>query len=408
MKIAAHKRKIIFVFLAILFISLFFRYAQRAPKRKYCDFRVYYATAERFLAKDDIYSRPDEAITPFKYSPMFALLVAPLAFVSQKCASLIFFTISFFSLLAVFILSKKLIVKEPVTFKQRLLLYIVPAVFTSRFIFAVLDSGQVTNIIFFLVVLGLYLLEKKKEVLSAASIGLSTMFKYTSGLFLPYFVFRKKIKVVLFVIFSAALYCILPALHVGISQEATYLKKWLPFISETSLDKGSWYDPKNQSLYSFVLRIAGMDSPFRLIAKLTLWQGLAVAFLIGAFIYLLILIKAKKQNSSNRIDYALLFLCMALFNPNAWLANFVVFVFAYMVILYHIILTRYKDRLSLALMILSFMIASWFSESMVGDNLQKFFESLSTVTIGALLLVFVLLRLKFSSKTAALLPSNQT
>jgi len=400
-KIAPRRRIVIFSILAILFISLFFRYAARAPKRHYCDFRVYYATAQRFAAKDDIYSRPLESITPFKYSPMFAFLVAPLASVSQKNASLIFFSVSFFALVIAFVLSKRLIVREPVTFAQRLLLYGIPAVFTSRFIFAVLDSGQVTNIIFLLVVLGLYLLEKKKEIFSAASIGLSLMFKYTSGVFLPYFIIRKRIKVVLLAMLCIALYCIIPALHVGVNQEATYLKKWLPFISETSLDKGSWYDPKNQALYSFVLRIIGEDSPFRPIAVLTFGQGLAIALLWGAVLYLSILIKTKRQQDTSSIDYALLFLCMALFNPNAWLANFVVFVFAYMVIVYHIIRTRYKDKCSLVLMVLSFIISSWFSESMVGDNLQKFFESLSTVTIGALLLVFILLRLKFSPKPAS-------
>lgn len=389
------KRLIIFGIITIIFIALFFRYAHRAPKRKYCDFRVYYATAERFVAREDIYSRPDEAITPFKYSPMFAFLVSPLSLVSQKAASLIFFAISFFSLIAIFILSRKLIVEGPLTFKQSMLLYIIPAIFSSRFILAVLDSGQVTIIIFFLVLLGLYFLEKKKSILASASIGFSVMFKYTSVLFLPYFICRKKVKLTALTLLFIMLYCLLPAAYVGISQEGYYLKKWLPFISETSLDKGSWYDSKNQSLHPFILRCFTADSSYSHIAHLSFNQGLIVSFIIGLIIYFLILLPAKKQNATNTIDYALLFLCMALFNPNAWLHNFVLFIFAYMAAVYHLIKTKAKDKITLILMILSFMAASWGAESIVGDNLQNFFEGLSTVTVGALLIVFALFRLKF-------------
>jgi hypothetical protein len=326
---------------------------------------------------------------------MFAFLVSPLALVSQKTASLIFFTLSFFSLIATLVLSKKIIVKETVTFRQNILLYVVPAIFTSRFIFAVLDSGQITIIMFFFVILGLCFAETKKNILASLFIGLSVMLKYTTVLFLPLLLFRKKIMIVVLTLFFIALYCLLPAMHVGLTTEAQYLKKWLPFISETSLDKGSWYDSKNQSLYSFILRLFGQDAAYKPLAKLTFKQAVALSFFIGAVIYLLIIMPKKSSDFANPVDYALLFLCMALFNPNAWLANFVFFIFAYMVIAYHLIKVKYKDRATLVLMVLSFIVSSWVSESMVGDKLQNYFEALSTVTIAALILVVVLLRLKF-------------
>jgi Gpi18-like mannosyltransferase len=252
---------------------------------------------------------------------------------------------------------------------------------------------------FFFVILGLYFAQKKKNILASLFLGLSLMFKYTSALFLPLFLFRKKIIIVILALFFVALYCLMPAVHVGLGQEVQYLKKWLPFISETSLDKGSWFDSKNQSLYSFILRLFAKDSPFKPLVQLTFFQGLAVAGVIGLIMYLLILFPTRKNKPSTLVDYALILICMALLNPNAWLANFVFFVFAYMVIVYHLIKVRYKDKVTLILMILSFIVSSWVSESMVGDNLQNFFEALSTVTIAALILVGILLRLKFKNQT---------
>lgn len=390
----SRKRFIIFSIITIIFIALFFRYAYRAPKRHYCDFRVYYNTAQRFLAKENIYSRPDRSITPFKYSAVFALITSPLALVSQKQASLIFFSINFLLLILISVLSKKMIVKRDLTWPQAFMIYFFPLFFTSRFIFSVLDSGQVTIMIFALIITGLYLLQKKKDILAAGLFALSVMFKYTSIIFLPYFLIRRKIKLSISMVLFMLFYCFLPAAYVGVNTNSQYLKNWLPFISETSLDKGSWYDSKNQSLYSFILRMFSKDSPFNPIAQLTFSQALIISAAIGMLIYLLIVVR-RKNKETELIDYSLLFLCMALFNPNAWLANFVFFIFAYMIIIYHLLNVKFKNKTTLIFMILSFILSSWAAQSVVGDSLQKFFEALSTVTIAAIILTGILLRLKF-------------
>ena len=392
-KIMPKRRLVIFGLIIIIFIGLFFRYAQRAPKRNYCDFRVYYNTAQRFIAKENIYSRPDEKITPFKYSPVFALITSPLAYVSQKQASLIFFTISFILLIILCVISKKMIVTGSLSFWQSFVFYFFPILFSSRFIFAVLDSGQVNIMIFALIITGLYLSQKKKDILASSLLALSVMFKYTSVIFLPYFLIRRKIKLSIFMILFMLFYCFIPAAYVGIDTNSQYLKNWLPFITATSLDKGSWYDVKNQSLYSFVLRTFSADSPFNAIISLTFIQALIVSGAIGMLIYFLVI--ARKHKETEIIDYALLFLCAALFNPNAWLVNFVFFIFAYMVIMYYLLDTKFKSKPVLIFTILSFISSSWAAESVVGDRLQKFFESLSTVTLASFILCGILLYLKF-------------
>ncbi|MFA5271418.1 MAG: glycosyltransferase family 87 protein [Candidatus Omnitrophota bacterium] len=392
------KRNIAYLLIAMSFIGLFFRYMHRAPKRHYCDFRVYYATAQRFAAKEDIYSRPDASITPFKYSPMFAFLVSPLSFLPEKSASLVFFTISFLSLIVICRISKKLILKKDTTFKEKVFFYFLPLVFTSRFILAALDSGQVTILILLLLICGIYFERKNENIISAALIALSFMFKYTSVILLPYFIFRKKIKLTILILLFTVIYCLVPALYVGMDKQKEYLKNWLPSISQTSLDKGSWYDTKNQSLYSLVLRTFTKDSPHSRQANLDFNHGLALAVILGAIIYIPILI--PKAQVSENLDYSLLLICMALFNPNGWLSNFVFLLFGYMVIMYYLMQNGFLRNKTIAIVtFLSFVISSWGCESMVGDNLQNLLEMLSTVTIASLIVIFVLLKLKFSSNS---------
>ena len=124
-------------------------------------------------------------------------------------------------------------------------------------------------------------------------------------------------------------------------------------------------------------------------------QGLILALFICLFIYILIILPGRKRQFGDLLDYSSLFICMALFNPNAWMHNFVVLIFVYFVLFYHLLKVNFKDKVTLILVIFSFMLMNLTSESIVGDSLENLFEELSSVTLGSLLLLFSLLRLKF-------------
>ncbi|MCK5180739.1 MAG: DUF2029 domain-containing protein, partial [Candidatus Omnitrophica bacterium] len=167
---------------AVIFFAVFagnlVRYSQRAPRRHYSDWRVYYATGERFIDKEDIYSRPNEEITPFMYSPTFAMFFSLLSLIPKHPASLVFFTLNFLSVVGIFLISRKLIGAQQLTSKQFWILLFFPILFTSRFILLVWDSGQVNLIMLFLVMMSLYLLSRKKVLLSSAFMALSILVKY--------------------------------------------------------------------------------------------------------------------------------------------------------------------------------------------------------------------------------------
>ena len=383
----------------MIFAGLFGRYYSRGPKKNYSDFRVYYATAQRFIDKQDIYARPDESITPYKYSSMFALLVSPLAFVSIHAASLIFFAINFWLLVAVFIVIKRMIGRQKFSLWQQIALYALPALCASRFIIQVFDSGQVNILSLALVVFGFYLLYKGKDIPAAALLGLSVMIKYMPIIILPYLLARKKYKAACFMVVFIALYCMVPALYVGASMQIGYLKSWLPFISDTSFDKGSWYDPENQSLYSMAIRYLSFDYPGSIaFAKLTFGPCIAIGAALAAALYVLILLPSRREQTPPVVDVSLLLLCLALFNPNAWNHNFVMMIAGYMVVAGYLISVRFKDIPVLVLTVASFALSSWVKKGIVGRELDMFFAKASVVTLGALVLMCILFYLKFSNK----------
>ncbi|MFH1360932.1 MAG: glycosyltransferase family 87 protein [Candidatus Omnitrophota bacterium] len=387
---------IILLVICAVFTGNLVRYANRAPQRKYSDFRVYYATGERFLEKKDIYSRPDKKITPFKYSPMFAMLISPLSLLPKHQASLVFFTLNFLSLIGICFVSAKLVGIEELSLRKKIAMFFFSILFTSRFILLVWDSGQVNLIMVFLVLVALYLFENKRAFFGSAFLGLSVMFKYMPAIFLPYLLLRARTGIIILTICFVCIFLALPALYVGVDNQVNYLQKWMPFITKTSLDQSSWYDYKNQSVYSFALRYLSPDSPYgRPVGRLTFQEALLTGIFLAVLIYLLTLQPAANRNDTNLIDYGLLMIGMAIFNPNAWMTNFVVLLFVYIYLLSYLMKENFKDKLTLVLMILAFALSSWAAESVVGDQFENLFEELSSVTIAALLLVFALLRLKF-------------
>jgi hypothetical protein len=120
-----------------------------------------------------------------------------------------------------------------------------------------------------------------------------------------------------------------------------------------------------------------------------------IAYALSFLLYLLVLLP-RKGKEALKIDYALLFIYMSLFNPNAWLHNFVSLIFPYLFLIHYLIRVKLKDTLVLVCLVLSFASASWFSRSLVGNKLELFSEQVSCVAIAAFFLIGALVKLKFS------------
>ena len=402
------RRKAISIILLFgLFFGLFMHYQARAPKRKFCDYRVYYNAGKDILEGKNIYLREKEEITPFKYSPLFAVAMVPLSSFSPKVSASIFFIINIIAILLIFKLSKKLIFFQELSPGQVSLILSITFIMSFRFILHCLDSGQVGLLTLFLSVLGLSFItggmtpranwncagvRQAAKTTGALLIGLSVMIKYMPFLFVFYFLRKKEFKIVLVILLSLILYCLLPGVFIGFKANIFYLKEWLPYITTTSLDQGSFAYIKNYSLWSLTARLfPGLGS-----------QGMILVTLLMSAVLLFFILKkpkipveSKLAGFYNCLDYGMILLCIALFNPNAWPHNFVMMIFAYLLTVYYLFISNFKDKVILVLVSASFILASLGSESIVGNTLQNVFDNYASVTIGALLLFVALIKLKF-------------
>lgn len=372
-------------------LGLFFSYQFRAPHRGFSDYRVYHNAGKDILSGKNIYERESEEITPFKYSPLFAVFMAPFAIFDIRISASLFFLLNLACLYFSFILSRKLIFFEQLGSKQIFLVFILVFILSFRAVLHCLHSGQVGIIILFLTLLGLHAITKKQETRGSFLIGLSGMIKYMPFIFGIYFFLKKRYKIALFIALAFLIYCGLPAIFIGFKTNFSYLKEWLPYIISTSLDQGSFLSSKNHSLWSVPIKL------FPYYGKL-----FATLFTVGLFVIAVFLFTFRRKSENNKFnqlydctDYGMIFLSMALFNPNAWLHNFALVIFPYMLVVYYLFICNFKDRLVLLFMYFSFILFSLGSESLVGDRLQGILEGYSLVTWGVLFIFAALVKIKF-------------
>ncbi len=389
-----NKRILLFILAALFFSCMLGRYLQRVPKRHYCDFRVYHHTAQNFLAGRDIYFRDSEDITPFKYSPFFVFLISPIGLLPIKGAAALFFVINFLATIVLFSWTKKIVAQEPLSAKEGFFLYFFGALFIFRFVLLNWDSGQVGIIMCALTVSSLYFFSRGRDIAAAALLAASILIKYMPVIFIPYFIFRKKFKAAALTVIFLVLWLLLPALGVGIQKNTAYLASWFPSIISTSLGNGPYYNPTDQSIFSLVLRFTSTSYQVNFVDLGFRWS-MRIAYALSFLLYLLVLLP-RKGKGVFKIDCALLFIFMSLFNPNAWLHNFVSLIFPYLFLIHYLIRVKLKDTFVLVCLILSFASASWFSRSLVGNKLELFSEQVSCVAIAAFFLIGALVKLKFS------------
>lgn len=403
-------KTILIILLIIASIACFNRHVKRSSLRKFADFHCYYVTGQRVLAQENIYISRDNQTAEFRYSPLFATIMSGFALFSEKNANILWWLINYSLLIISLVLLKKITIPQRLTFGKTVLLYFLVYIATVRLIFNNLDSGQANILTLSTIIIGLYFISRKKEIIGAAILAFSVMIKYTPLIFIIYFLVKRKFKLTLAILSFVILYSFLPALFIGFKTNLEYLKNMIHFLTtSTILDPGTMYDYENQSLMSLIFRYFTTYTPDPYLPKTFL--GLVnlndrSVDLLNLFINLGILagilISPRQKNKNNpfyqNIDYALLFISLILLNLNAWMHNYIFLTMAFFITIGYLIVKGIKDKITLILVVIVHALNLLTAKELCGKSFSYCAHFYSPHTISALIMVFVLLRLKFSKK----------
>ncbi|MDD2689983.1 MAG: glycosyltransferase family 87 protein [Candidatus Omnitrophica bacterium] len=410
MLLLKNKRRLLLgIFIATAFLGLFSSHKLRAPKRKYSDFHCFYLAGKRALNQENIYVLRDKEAAEFRYAPIFAVIMSGFALFNEGTADSIWFILNFSLLIISLLCIKKLVIPGRLGYKKGLFIYALTIAGVMRFILHNFDTGQSNILMISSMLIGLYYISKNRSVLGSAIFAFSVMIKYTPLIFIPYFIFKRRFKLALATIIFILIYLALPSLILGFKTNLQYLKSLVPFLTQSTIfDQMTILDPKNQSLLSFFHRIFtncilyfhAPVMPFQSLNLKGAYINL-IFVLFAALMYSLILYDRKKNYSNNpkslyNIDYALLFICVALFNLNAWVHNFILLSMAYFMLIYYLTIVKFKDSFTSILLFFSYLLNILTIKSAMGKTLAYQLHFYSPFTVQALIAFFLLLRIKFS------------
>lgn len=168
------------------------------------------------------------------YSVLFALLLKPfysLPFFWVKFCWLFLNTVIYIKLLRMLAKSKLVAL---LTEKKKTIFIALIFIFSLRLFLDNMHSSQITLLILWCCIYGLYLITNNKPVSGAAILALGINIKLLPIVFLPYLIYRGYFKAFAFTILFYVIYLFAPSVFIGHDYNMTLLKTWLSLINPSN------------------------------------------------------------------------------------------------------------------------------------------------------------------------------
>lgn len=402
-----------FVFIVVL-LSLFVTGVTKSKHQS--DFNDYYRASKSFHSQEDIYHisliknlsesiKMENLFLPenlkklealkgnlgsYIYPPTFAFLLIPISHLPYNAASMVFFITNFLCLLFSLFLIYKMIPS-----KNIILVYSISLVFCYRFLENHAINNQVAFILILLILLSVYV---KSDCLAGILLSLGIVIKITPGIFVLYFLYKKRFKVLVFTGIFVGFWLLLPSLS-GHEYNLTQLKNWYLLVLENAMKNPIFRAWKNnQSLLATLAKyfLNGADLlnqpqysiPFII---LTTTKVKVIFYTLTVLILTPLAWKSFKGIQDNLL-LACLFILSVVLSGVSWIHSFSVLLFSF---IYAVnFLYEHKEmksyRVALGILGLSIIILG---KQFIGSRVEDLVMMYSIYLYLSLLLYFLILKL---------------
>lgn len=276
------------------------------------DFGVCVQAGRRILDGETLYRVSDEH-RQFKYAPVSAFVFVPFALLPWEAAQAVWFAGQVILLSAGGWLATRLISRPG---KSPWLIAGLGALAGLKFLGREIELGQVNALILFLLLAAAGAFLRKKDALAGALWCVSLVFKPYALVFLPYFLWKKRFRLLGFGTAGLAAGLMLPAVVYGWSGNLGVLKEWA--VSLTRSTRGLLAVGDNASLFALSAKSFGADRPaLALVSTLAAVAGLGILFL-------LMIERGHRRGleKPERLEFVYLLACIPLISPLGWYYNY--------------------------------------------------------------------------------------
>ena len=285
-------------------------------------------TIEDVLKNPELFSKLESMkgnLASYIYPPTFAFLLIPLTFLSYENASLIFFLLNFSCLLGSLYLMRNLLYPSRFTY-----VLFSALLFSFRFLENHANNNQVAFILFFLI---LYSLHTTKKFFAGIALSLAIIIKLTPLIFILYFFYKKKFKILIYTLLGLIFWGILPLL-IDIEYGITNWQNWFEMVLLNVMKNPIFRAWKNnQSLIGTLAKyfLEGADPLNQAIFKMPFaYLSVASVKMLFNFLVLLILFPLfyrYRKGIDSPQHISALFILSVIFSGISWIHTFSFFVF---------------------------------------------------------------------------------
>ncbi|MGZ3899495.1 MAG: glycosyltransferase family 87 protein [Bacteroidia bacterium] len=338
----------------------------------------------------------------YYYSVLFALMLKPLLalpFVLIKTLWLVLNLSLFVHLLV--LLSRSYYVKQLAN-RQRTVFFLLIIIFSFRFVFDNIHLSQVTILIFWCCVYGLYLVFKNKPVQGALLLALGINIKLLPIVFIPYLFYRGYFKAGSLIIIFYLLFLFAPSLIIGHEYNLNLVKTWLHLINPTNqkhildVEERTFHGLSTllstllvkdvPDVYALTLKRNIMDLPLTMLSQVLLFVRLALV-LFALYFTRFSFFKKAKTNWQACIEVSYILMIIPLIFPHQQPYAFLFVIPSVACICYFLIAGNVsKNAFRLFLFFLTLIFLSFSLKILLGEY-NQYYDHFKILTYGALLLI---------------------
>lgn len=364
------------LFIAFLILSLLVIYWFWVRKDM-SDFGVCYRGGERIREGETLYRIADGHIQ-YKYSPGSAVFFSYFSLFPYEAAKFLWYVLELSLLFFILHFSYDLL---PLKQKKKSPVILLSFLVLLKFLAREIELGQANILIAFLLMMVLLAVLKENDIGGGFFWGFSLLFKPYALVFLPYFILKKKFKLIASGVGLALLGFISPVIFYGFKGTMAVLVDWQQTLSQSTGTLLDSYD--NASLHAFFIKI------FSAYSREVAWIFIALlVFLLScSFLWMMYVGKKERLKKPEVLESAFLLILIPLLSPLGWYYNYLYSLLA-VVFLFNSI-GRFPPLLRYVL-IVNLVIIGITLRELMGKEAYRFYTHNSLVAINYLIVLFYL------------------
>lgn len=364
------------------------------------DFKIFYQAANHFFETGKLYNIWYEmkagAAGLYLYAPVSIYFFKIFTYLPYTLSLFIWLLCNLYFLYRVYILLSKYIEID----EKYKWVIVFSLLISLRFILCIFERGQMNLFILYLMLSSIDQLKNKQHFRSALFLSIGILIKLMPIVLIPYFIYRKQFKPLIYTFLICAMMICIPALKVGWNNNITLNQEWLSTINPLDAEKNKEEEKKEEKIHSInsVLGAFLMNNDKPNYYKRHLlnldYKHYSLILNVVRLLFILIFLYFLHTKPFKRDIHPLhqlwelsyLFICTALIFPHQQKYAFVFIIPASFYLSYFIIKNKLINGSTIVLLIIYLSITLFSSNLIFGFAWKDFAEYYKALTFAVLII----------------------